>query len=233
VRRLNAISCRQHENMEPRIVDGLKVIEVEPGAPLPPGVPAWAERCDLTDTTRFSPAARPWAIAAGVLGAVGSIALWTLTGVGAVFLAISLWLLYRALFANTEPTLTPSASGRYLAFDEGIPHEESGIGVATRFASLVVGALMIVGAGVALYSGEYSRIGAIAIGAGGCYLFYRGVKGPDPRDEPVGERTPLRFHALADPTRQLAPEDLRLHADGALPRKASSSGEPHHEIDPS
>ena len=163
-------------------------------------------------------------IAAGVLGAVGSIALWTLTGVGAVFLAISLGLLYRALFANTEPTLTPSASGRYLAFDEGIPHEESGMAVASRFASLVFGVLAMVGAGVALYSGEYSRVGAIAIGAGGCYLFYRGVKGPDARDEPVGERTPLRFHALADPTRPLAPNDLRLPDDGAPLAPAGDDG---------
>ncbi|HEV7590689.1 MAG TPA: hypothetical protein VGO40_21445 [Longimicrobium sp.] len=60
--------------MEPRIVDGMKVVEVEPGTPLPPGVPPSAERCELTESTRFSPARRPWAIAAGVLGALGSIA---------------------------------------------------------------------------------------------------------------------------------------------------------------
>lgn len=192
----------------------MKVVEVEPGAPLPPGVPPSAERCEVTETTRFSPTGRRRAIAAGVLGALGSIVLKTLTGWGMVPLVMSLALLYRALFANTTPTVTPSPSGRYLAFDEGIPHAESGMEEASRFASLVLGVAAIGGAGVALYSGEY-RVGAVLIGTLGCYLLYRGVKGPDPRDEPLGQRTPLRFHALADPTRPLAPEDLRLCVDDA------------------
>jgi hypothetical protein len=43
--KLNATTCRPGEgSMESKLVAGLKVIEVEPGAPLPPEVPPSAER---------------------------------------------------------------------------------------------------------------------------------------------------------------------------------------------
>ncbi|HEV7590690.1 MAG TPA: hypothetical protein VGO40_21450 [Longimicrobium sp.] len=58
---------------------------------------------------------------------------------------MSLALLYRALFANTMPTVTPSPTGRYLAYDDSIPHAESGMEVASRYAALVFGVVIIGG----------------------------------------------------------------------------------------
>ena len=48
--------------MESRIVGGMRVVPVEPGAPLPPGVPSRAERCDVVEVPLYPAALRPWVV---------------------------------------------------------------------------------------------------------------------------------------------------------------------------
>src|SRR5687768_13829013 len=100
--------------METRIVDGVKLVEVEPGAPLPPGVPSWAERCDVVEKPELSPALKPWVIGAGAAGALGSlVTLAFFSHWGIAPLLPSLVVLYYGWVPGTTTSVVPSQSGRY------------------------------------------------------------------------------------------------------------------------
>lgn len=199
---------------EARIVGAWKVIEAEPGAPVPPG----AERCDLVETPAYSPERRRWLIAAGVAVAAGSIVLRIFAGWGLGFLGAAGVLLYQALFENTRTTVTLSPTGRYLAFDAGIPHAESGMDEAARFIPLVLGlAGLLIGGW--MWLGGSSRAGALVFAALGAYGLYRGVRGPDAGDEPLSQVPSLRFHALANPDYPLDGASISRDPAAAAPRE--------------
>jgi hypothetical protein len=218
--------------MKPRMIDGLKVVEAEPGSPPPPGVPSWAVRCDLLETPHCPPALRPWVIAAGALGTAGCVATIGYFGQwGAIApLPLSLAVLWYGLRPGMSRKLEPSATGRYLAFEED--SENGAAAVAGRLAALVVGAMMLFGAGNALLSEARDWLAASSLGMFGLALLYFGVTGKDlPDGKP--SRASLRFRALADPARPLAADDPvtiapppAIHPGAALDDNASiSSGE--------
>jgi hypothetical protein len=56
-----------------RIVGGLKVVEAEPGAPPPEGVPPWALRCQVEEQPGYPIALQPWILGAGIAGILGGV----------------------------------------------------------------------------------------------------------------------------------------------------------------
>jgi hypothetical protein len=201
--------------MATRIVDGVKLVEVEPGAPLPPGVPSCAERCDVVEAPDLSPAQRSWVIGAGAVGALGSaimIAFFSYLGVFTLF--ASLVALFHGLVPGTKPILIPSQTGRYLGFehDAGKGHGLS----AWDYAILVGMALFgrAVDSFVPAARSEWIWIATAVVA--GVYLLYHAAAGRDVPDPPETAAT-LRFRALADPARSLA--EL-LETDRNIPQEA-------------
>jgi hypothetical protein len=214
---------------EPRIVNGLKVVEVEPDAPLPPDVPSWAERCDLVKTPNLSPAVRPWVIGAGALGTAASFAMLALTngweGTLGALLGLSIAALLQGL--GTQTVITPSARGRYLVFDDRAPlpvsanaGESSGLAAAEAPAALVpreatgwrflvglIGVAMLFAAGALALGGGWDDL-LVAAGAAclGGAMAYMAVTGHVPISPQQYTLSP-RFAALADPARPLTAGD--------------------------
>jgi len=188
--------------MKPRMIDGLKVVEAELGTPPPPEVPSWAERCELVERPDLSPALKPWVIGAGAVGMIGCVVtLAFFSHWGMAPLPLSLAVLWWGLRKGVSSKLEPSATGRYLAFEED--SENGAAGVAGRLAALVVGVMMLFGAGNALHSEARDWLAASSMGMFGLALLHFGVTGKDLRDCKPG-RASLRFRALADPARALA-----------------------------
>jgi hypothetical protein len=190
---------------EVKIVGGVKVVEVDPGEPLPPGVPPWAERCDLVETPDLSPALRPWFVGVGAAGTLSSVvALAFFSQWGITPLLPSLVLLYHGLVPGTTTVVIPSQSGRYVGF-EVADAEEGGKAFGGRIAALVVGAIMVVAALAQLFSADRGDwVGLASLAGIGAYFVYYGCTGEDARPDAPERPSTLRFRALADPSRPLA-----------------------------
>lgn len=101
-----------------RVIDGVKLVEAEPGGPLPPGVPANAERCDIVEVPDLDPGAKRWFVGLGAAGlAVGVAATAFLEFWGIPLALLSLVSLYHGLVPGTKTVVTPSPRGRWLAFE--------------------------------------------------------------------------------------------------------------------
>lgn len=182
---------------EKRTIDGLTVIEAPPDAPLPENVPSWAERCDVVETPNISPAVTPWMAGAGAAGTLGSVVtLAFFSHWGMASLPLSLALLWLGLRPGTTTTVTPSSTGRYLAYENPVDEEGSAISAVL----LVIGVVMLLVA-IALLAthGSWEAIVVLATFGGG--LFHRGLASGEPRREDGELPSTLRFRALADPSR--------------------------------
>jgi hypothetical protein len=185
--------------MEPRVVAGLKVIEVEPGAPLPPEVPPGAERYDVVEKPHFPPEMRPWMIAGGALGTLASAATLPYTSDWVVVLGLSVVSLWFGLRPVVVEVLTPAPDGRYLLVDDGSPVPRSPF---TVVAAMVIAALFMLSGILLLAWGEWEGL----FGFLGAWFFYRlGKTGRV--GEPELPPASARFRALADPSRPLAAND--------------------------
>lgn len=106
-----------------------KLIEVEPGAPLPPEAPPWAERCELVQKPGLSDEARRAVQGTGVaLMGVAAAATWLLGSAGSVglYAALAAILGLVVLFAGLigvppSEKYVPSPNGRYVAVYEPDP----------------------------------------------------------------------------------------------------------------
>jgi hypothetical protein len=188
-----------------RVIDGVEVVAVEPGAPPPRGVPDWAVRCELVETPDLSPRLRPWVIGAGAAGALGSVvALAFFSYGGIVTLLPALVLLYHGLVPGTDTLVMPSERGRYLGF-EVETNERREKAMAVRIAALAVGAVMAGGSIIQLFSAERREwLGLGTLAVIGRYFLYVGLTGDDGRNDAGVRPSSLRFRALADPSRPLA-----------------------------
>lgn len=190
-----------------REIDGLKVVDAEPGAPLPPGVPAWAQRCEVVEILNRSASARRWLIRGGLLGAAAGLAAlsfapWDVP-VGIV-LGASLLALVDGFWPGKRTTIMPSAEGRFLAYADGVlprrptPREEASGCIASG-----LGVFIMLGGVAALVSGEQGAAAFTLLG--GWWLYRAGRTGEmAPPDLPPATR---RFLELADPSRALAAND--------------------------
>jgi hypothetical protein len=186
--------------MEPKVVAGLKVIEVEPGAPLPAEVPPRAERYDVVEKPLVPAELRPWVIAGGALGALGSAATLPFTNDWIWVLVLSLMALWSGLRPGAAEVLTPTPHGRYLLVDDGTPQP-----TRSRFTIvglMVFAALLMLGGIVVLASGEWEGV----FGVLGAWGFYRLAK-TGRLDAPELPPASARFRELADPQRPLAADD--------------------------
>jgi hypothetical protein len=191
--------------MEARTVGGMKVVEVEPGAPLPPGIPSWAERCDVVEEPGISPAWTRWMVGVGGVGTLGSaIALAFISHWGIAPLLPSLVLLWFGLRPGTTTAVTPSPTGRYMAYENPV-EEETAQSEVIRAVALVLGGIALLAAIAVMIAGGTNKWeGVVAFATLGGWLFHHGLGGPDsPRDE-QNLPSSLRFRALADPSRPLA-----------------------------
>ena len=209
--------------MEPKFVHGLKVIEAEPGGPLPPGVPSWAEPCELVEIPDLSPALKPWVVGLGAAGvAVGAIMTAFFTFMGIPLVLLSLMILFHGLVPGTKTLVTPSPGGRYLAFEADADEAKREAPFDSRIVFRVAGVMMT--AEVARSFGEHGQwawlLVASVVGLGLLYFSSR-------RDEwdVSGAAASLRFRALADPARPLTPEDL-----GHSAADASRRAEPLRDV---
>ena len=188
-----------------RIIDGMKVVEAPPGAPLAEGVPPWAFRCEIVEEPDSTLAWRPWILGASITVIVaGMIATfrgfnW---GFAPVPLAcVFLWLGLESNSTGSTTVLRPVSDGRYLAFDDREPKDDSG----DRALSIVFGIVMLGCAGLPLFAGEEPDwLAAGAFGSFGIGLVYYGITGwwlnsNEPRIPP----STAQFRALADPRRPL------------------------------
>lgn len=195
--------------MEPKTVGGITLVELEPGAPLPPGVPPTAIRCDVVEMPDLSPRWKPWVIGTGAVGTLGSVVVFAFfTQWAVVTFVLALVLFYYGIAPITSPVVVPSETGRYLGFEKA-REEEAGSGVFGRLAAIVVGAVVAGGSIFRLFSAdrsEWLQLGAL--GVIGCYFLYVGLTGDDGRDDdPVERTTSLKFLTLADPARPLPAAD--------------------------
>jgi hypothetical protein len=196
-----------------RTVAGVKVIEAEPGAPLPPDVPSWAERCDLVEKPDLAPVLRPWVIGLGVLGILGSaVTLAFFSHWGMAPLPLSVVVLWYGLRPGTTAILTPSPTGRYVAFEEATDPDAGAMAVWGRIAALGLGLVLVLVAGGQLFAEEPDWMAVGSLGPFGLYLLYYGITGTDPRGDAPGPSASLRFRALADPARPLGPDDAERRA---------------------
>lgn len=210
-----------------RRVGGCVVIEVKPGAPLPAGVPAWAERCDMVQTPDLPAERRPWVLGAGVFGTAASIVAMAFGETAIVPLVFSLMLLHRALGAGMTTVLTPSPSGRYVAFEDGADPEENDKAMASRAVAVAAGPVAMGLALLLVFTGTDTWVDSAALALFGCYALYRAVTGADVRDD-ADRPASLRFRALADPTRPLAEFALTTSEDGwtSPPESPGTSANP-------
>jgi len=188
----------------PRI-NGLKVVEAEPGAPPPEGVPPWALRCQVEEKPAYPIALQPWILGAGIAGILGGV----LTTVyvshwGFAPVPLSLVALYYGLRPPTSTVVRPAADGWYLAFDDTVP--DPGADEGNRAIALIFGVVALAVAGLLLFrqdGPDWEGIGLIGGLALGC--LYYGVTGRDPRsDDPPVPPATAEFRALADPARPIA-----------------------------
>jgi hypothetical protein len=195
--------------MESRIIDGMRVVPVEPGAPLPPGVSPWAERCDVVERPLYPAALRPWVIVLGIVSTLGCVAtLAYFSNWGMAPLPLSLTVLCLGLWPPVHTVLSPSPNGSHLAVEEAADH---GVAEAAgRLAAVVFGVVMIVAAIGVLFSEERDWMAISAMAMGAFYFLYHGVKGVQARDDGSQPTSSLRFRALADPSRPLTADDLHL-----------------------
>jgi hypothetical protein len=208
--------------MEPKIVGGVKVIEVDPDAPLPEGVPPRAERCDVVEVPLYPAALRPWVVGLGVISTLGCVAtLAYFSNWGMAPLPLSLVVLYLGLRPPVDTVLRPSPNGSHLAVEE---HGDGGVAdAAGRIAAMAFGVAMIAVAVGVLFSEDRDWMAISAMGMAAFYLIYHAVKGAPARDDGSQPTSSLRFRALADPSRPLTADDLRLPV--ARPPE-TGSGEP-------
>jgi hypothetical protein len=220
------------KKMKPRMIDGLKVIEVEPGAPPPPEVPSWAERCELVEKPDLSPALKPWVIGAGAAGTIGcAVTLAFFSHWGMAPLPLSLAVLWWGLRKGASVTLNPSLTGRYLAFEANPEAGESEGSFAGRIAAGLFGAVVVAGAIGKLLSHErdWMEIGTGA--AMGIFFLYHAISEGRSAGKGSDAGFILRFRALADPKRPLAADDsVTIAPPPAIPeppRADEPSTSPH------
>jgi hypothetical protein len=187
---------------EPKVVAGLKVIEVEPGAPLPAEVPPGATRYDVVEQPHIPAERRPWVIAAGALGTLGSAATLTFTNDWIWVLVLSLVALWSGLRPDSTEVLTPAADGRYLLVGDGDPQPSAAPSPVVRVALMVVAAFFTLTGIVLLASGAWEGIFIFA----GAWGFFRLAK-TGRLDESELPPASARFHELADPSRPLTASD--------------------------
>lgn len=213
---------------KPRTIDGMKVIELGPGAEPPPGVPAWAQRCDLVKVPGVSASARPWMIGGGVVGAAAALAVLDFAHWGGdvpkVLLGGSLLTLLQGLWPGSRTVVTPSESGRFLVFSDGLrePPTEREKSVGCIASGLGVLAML---AGISdLLSGNLGS-GAM-LGLWG-WWFYRVGRTGQFESPGVPAATP-QFLALADPNTPLPvanppafPPDPSVADTDSAPRSGS------------
>jgi hypothetical protein len=182
-------------------LNGLTVVELEAGAPLPPEVPTWALRCDLVKTSNSSPLARRWCIAGGAAGSVVSLIVlgllfhWHSTP-ASLLLAGSLMALLQGLRPGWHTEIVPSPTGRFLVYADGVPRKLTDREWGTMYVAKGLGLLgMLAGLGGVVFEHDWKGVTTILFG----WWFYQFAKGA--YDPPL-ERA--EFLALADPTRPLA-----------------------------
>jgi hypothetical protein len=192
---------------EPRIIDGLKVIELEPGAEAPAGVPPWAQRCDLVKTPNRSPSARKWMIGGGAVGAAVSLAALGfahgLDDLPGAALIVSLIVLLDGLWPGSQTVVTPSESGRFLAFADGLPQPRSDREESVGCMASGIGVLTMLAAISALVEGDLGT--AAFLGLAG-WWFYRLGRTGEMEAPDVPPASP-EFLALADPNTPLPASD--------------------------
>lgn len=184
---------------EPRIIDGLKVIELEPGAEAPPGVPPWAQRCDLVNTPNRSPSVRRWLIGGGAVGAAVSLAalgfVHGLDSLPGAVLIVSLIALLEGLWPGSQTVVTPSESGRFLAFADGLPQPRSNVEKGLGCLVSGFGVLFMLTGIAELFSGDLGN--AVFSGLLGWWMYRAGTTGQmEAHDLPPASP---EFLALADP----------------------------------
>jgi hypothetical protein len=199
--------------MESRIIEGMRVVPVEPGAPLPPGVPSRAERCDVVEVPLYPAALRPWIIGLGIVSTLGCVAtLVYFSNWGMAPLPLSLVVLYLGLRPPVDTELRPSPNGSHLAVEE--PADHTAVEAAGRLGAVVFGVGGIAMALGVLFSEERDWMAISALAMAAFFFLYHGVKGAQARDDGSRPTSSLRFRALADPTRPLTADDLPLPGPG-------------------
>ena len=192
---------------EPRIIDGLKVIELEPGAEAPPGVPPWAQRCDLVEAPNRSPSARKWMIGGGAVGAAVSLAalgfVHGLDSLPGAALIVSLIALLDGLWPGSQTVVTPSENGRFLVFADGLPEARSDEEKRTGCLASGLGVLMMLAAISALVDRDLGT--AAFLGLGGWWFYRLGRTGQ--MEAPDVPPASPEFLALADPNTPLPAPD--------------------------
>lgn len=226
----------------------LYYLKLEPGAPLPPDLPADAQRYRLVRDEDY----RDWrGIAGGVAltMAVGGIAL-TWTGVpkwfaGTVFFgSLVVAVVGAALGATADvPRYIPADGGEYVLAPRSVVAERLGVlagppklSMPTRIMCGLVGTFFI----VFLTSGFVGALGdgvpridilalvisfvVIGVGAGFCWM---ALKGEVPFIRPVEIPASPWFHALADPSAPL-PDDAPISGG----RSGARRDDPAGSVDP-
>lgn len=187
-----------------RIIDGIKVVESPRGGPPPEGVPPWAVRCEIVEEPEAFLAWRPWILGASITVIVaGLIATWRgfNWGVAPVPLAcVFLWLGWGMGSKGSTMVLRPTSEGRYLAFDDREPKDDS----ADRTLSIILGIVLLGCAALPIVGDEPDWLAAGAFGSFAIGLLYYGITGRwlnsnEPHIPPSTEQ----FRALADPRRPL------------------------------
>jgi|tagenome__1003787_1003787.scaffolds.fasta_scaffold20989220_7 hypothetical protein len=206
--------------MESRIIHGLKVVEAEPGAPLPPGVPAEAVRCELVELPDLSPALKPWVVGVGAAGAAGGAVALAFSPLLAIpLLLLSLMLLFHGLVPGVKRVVMPSPDGRYLAFEADADEARREAPFDGRMLFRAAGVFVL--ANVAdrfVGRGEWPwLLIASLVGFG---LLYFGSR----RNlwDVSGAAASLRFRALADPARPLA-DDAAISGGEEIADRAVAS----------
>lgn len=206
---------------EPRSFGGLKVIEVEPGAEVPPGVPAWAQRCDLVKTPNHSAATRRWLIGGGAVGAAASLAAlgfapWD-RALSTASLIVSLVTLSEGLWPGSRTVVTPSDTGRFLVFADGVAEPMSDRQKTVGCLASGIGVLVMLTGITALIDGDLGM--AAFLGLSG-WWFYRVGRTGQMEAPDLPPATP-EFLALADPRSPLPGVNLP-----ASPPQTPASTEP-------
>jgi len=197
--------------MESRIVDGVKLIAAEPGAPLPPGVPSWAVRCEVVELPDLSPALKPWVIGGGAVGIAAGVVALAFFPVEAIYvLLLSLVILYHGLVPGVKKELTPSPDGRWLAFEADAAEARREAPFDVRRFFFVAGTIVLMH--LADRFGERGNwpwlliMSVLAFG----FLYY-GIRWNE--REVSDAAASLRFRALSDPARPLA-DDAAISGGG-------------------
>lgn len=208
---MEPLAARRHTDGRPSlpgdigVINGMRVVASPPGVPPPEGVPPWAFRCEIVEKPNFDLTWRPSILGASVAVIVaGLIATWRgfNWGFAPVPLAcVGIWWGLRAGRAGNTIELRAVPDGRYLAFDNREPKDDSG----DRALSIIFGVFMLGCAGLPLFAEDGPDwLAAGAFGSFAVGLLYYGMTGRWlSSNEPYIPPSTEQFRALADPRRPL------------------------------